>query len=61
MGCSVRHALVLSFLGLAPALVAQAQPIQPVPRRPRGIYAVVNIADNINKQRKAIPRSRRRS
>ena len=37
---------------LAPALVAQGQ--QP-PRRPRGIYAVVNIEDNINQQRKANP------
>jgi len=37
---------------LAPALVLQAQQ---APRRPRGIYAVVNIEDNINQQRKANP------
>src|SRR6266852_4445832 len=49
MGCSVRSALVLSFLLLAPALVAQA------PRRPRGIYAVVNVTDNIKQQQKANP------
>jgi hypothetical protein len=53
MGCSVRHALVLSFLWLAPDL--GAQPIQPAPRRPRGIYAVVNIEDNVNQQHKANP------
>src|ERR1700676_4305656 len=50
MGCSVRHALVLSFLALAPALVAQ-----PAPRRARGIYAVVNIEENVNQQKKANP------
>ena len=38
--------------GLATALVAQAQP---VPRRPRGIYAKVNIASEINQQQKANP------
>jgi uncharacterized protein (TIGR03437 family) len=38
--------------GLAPALVAQGQP---VPRRPRGIYAKVNIASTINQQQKANP------
>jgi hypothetical protein len=47
MSCSVRYALVLSFLWLAPDLGAQ-----PAPRRPRGIYAVVNIEDNVNQQRK---------
>ena len=36
--------------GLATALVAQ-----PVPRRPRGIYAKVNIASEINRQQKANP------
>jgi hypothetical protein len=47
---------------LAPALVAQVrgsadnqQAIQPAPRRPRGIYAVVNIEDDITQQRKANP------
>ncbi|HXA68394.1 MAG TPA: hypothetical protein VNV82_24745 [Bryobacteraceae bacterium] len=37
---------------LAPACMAQGQP---VPRRPRGIYAVVNIEDNIKQQQKANP------
>ena len=50
MGCSVSHALVLSFLVLAPALVAQ-----PAPRRPRGIYAVVNVEENIKKEQTANP------
>ena len=53
MSCSVRYALVLSFLWLPPDL--GAQPIQPAPRRPRGIYAVVNIEDNVNQQRKTNP------
>ncbi len=52
MAGPVRHALVLIFLALAPALIAQGQT---TPRRPRGIYAVVNIEDNINQQRKANP------
>ena len=52
MATRVRHGLWLSLFVLAPALVAQAQ--QP-PRRPRGIYAVVNIEDTINQQRKANP------
>ena len=50
MGCSVRHALVLSFLVLAPALVAQ-----PAPRKPRGVYAKVNISNYISQQRNANP------
>jgi hypothetical protein len=50
MSCSARYALVLSFLVLAPALVAQ-----PAPRRPRGIYAVVNVEGNVNQQQKANP------
>jgi uncharacterized protein (TIGR03437 family) len=50
MGCSVRHAVVLSFLLLAPALVAQ-----PAPRRPRGIYALVNITEQTNIQTHANP------
>ena len=37
----------MSFLVLAPVLVAQE------PRRPRGIYAVVNVENNVNKQQKA--------
>jgi len=48
MGCSVRLALVLSFLALAPPLVAQ-----PAPRRPQGIYAVVNVQENIKKEQAA--------
>lgn len=50
MDCSARHALVLSFLVLAPALLAQ-----PAPRRPRGICAKVNIASEITAQQKANP------
>jgi hypothetical protein len=50
MGCWVRRALVLSFLVLAPPLVAQ-----PVPRRPRGIYAVVNVEENVKKEQAANP------
>ena len=46
--CRVRRALVLSFLVLTPPLVAQ-----PSPRRPRGIYAVVNIEENIKKAQAA--------
>jgi hypothetical protein len=48
MGCSVRLALVLSFLALAPPLVAQL-----APRRPQGIYAVVNVEENIKKEQAA--------
>jgi hypothetical protein len=51
MGCSVRHAIVLGFLVLEPALMAQT------PRRPRGIYAKVNIASEIDQQQKANPSS----
>ena len=50
MGRSVSHVLVLVFLVLAPALVAQ-----PGPRRPRGIYAGVNIEENIKKEQAANP------
>ena len=50
MGCTVKHALVLGFLMLAPALIAQ-----PVPRRPRGVYAKVNMASVITQQQKANP------
>jgi uncharacterized protein (TIGR03437 family) len=52
MGRSIRHVLTMSFLVLAPILVAQNQT---TPRRPRGIYAVVNVEDNINQQQKANP------
>jgi hypothetical protein len=52
MTYSVRHALVLSYLVLAPALVAQ---IQPAPRAPFGIYAVVNVEQNINQQQPITP------
>ena len=50
MGCSGRRALVLSFLALAPAVLAQ-----PATRRPRGIYAGVNIQENLQKQQAANP------
>ena len=50
MGCWVRLALVLSFLVLTPPLLAQT-----TPRRPRGIYAVVNIEENIKKEQAANP------
>jgi uncharacterized protein (TIGR03437 family) len=49
MGCSAKLLLIWSLLGLAPALLAQA------PRRPRGIYAVVNVEDGINQEQKANP------
>ena len=52
MGCSFKPAFALCFLILAPAFLAKGQTS---PRRPRGIYAVVNITDNINQQRKANP------
>jgi len=52
MGCSLRHALVLSFLELATAFMALAQP---APRRPRGIYAKVNISESIVQQQQANP------
>jgi len=48
MGCSAKPALVLSFLALAPVLVAQT------PRIPRGIYAVVNTEDLINQLQPSI-------
>jgi hypothetical protein len=40
MNCSLRHALVTGLLALAPALTAG-------PRRPTGIYAVVNIEEYV--------------
>lgn len=53
MASSVR-AFLLSFCVLAPALVAgipSSQPLfQPEPRRPRGIYAVVNVEQEIANQ-----------
>jgi hypothetical protein len=50
MGCCVRRALVLSFLMLTLPVVAQQ-----APRRPRGIYAGVNIEENIKKEQVANP------
>jgi uncharacterized protein (TIGR03437 family) len=50
MVCSVRHAVIVSFLLLEPALVAQT-----ALRRPRGIYAVVNVEGEITRQQKANP------
>jgi uncharacterized protein (TIGR03437 family) len=47
MGCLRKRALVLSFLVLAPALLAQ--------RRPRGIYAVVSVAEQIGNETNANP------
>jgi hypothetical protein len=60
MGCSVRRALLLSFLVLAPPALAQVRAgagnqQQIDPRRPRGIYAKVNIATEINQKLKANP------
>ena len=49
MGYSLRHALALSLLILAVACA------QTTPRRPRGVYAVVNVEDQINQQEKANP------
>jgi uncharacterized protein (TIGR03437 family) len=48
MRSAARDAFLLSFLLLGPALTAQAQP-----STPRGIYAVVNVEDEINRQTKA--------
>jgi hypothetical protein len=45
----MKHALLLSFLVLAPALVAQT------PRKPRGVYAKVDISDYITLQQNANP------
>jgi hypothetical protein len=50
VGCSVRRAFLLGFLVLAPPLLAQS-----VPRRPQGIYAVVNIEENVKKEQAANP------
>src|ERR1700693_2845836 len=51
-GCPVKRALVLSLLVSVPVWLAQGQT---TPRRPRGIYAVVNIMEQINVQQKANP------
>jgi uncharacterized protein (TIGR03437 family) len=54
MDCSVRRSLALSFLAvLAPVLFAPTLEAQSVPRRPRGIYAVVNVEGAISQQQKA--------
>ena len=45
----VPNALTVSFLVLAPALIAQT------PRTPRGIYAVVKVEDNVSQQQAANP------
>jgi hypothetical protein len=51
MKCSISYIASAVFLaGLVPALVAQ-----PAPRRPPGIYALVNIKENISSQQKANP------
>jgi hypothetical protein len=46
---SLRLLVALGLLTLAPAMAQQS------PRRPRGIYALVNIMENINVQRQANP------
>ena len=46
----MRHFLILGSLVLAPGLLAQS-----TPRRPRGIYTVVNVEDAINQQQAANP------
>jgi hypothetical protein len=49
MNRSTKHALVVSFLALAPALLAATvKNPPPQPRRPRGIYADVNVEEIIN-------------
>jgi hypothetical protein len=50
MGCRATRAFVLSLLVLAAARVAQ-----PAPRRPRGIYAVVNVEEHIKKEQATKP------
>ena len=47
----MKHGLILGFLALAPVW-AQSQS---VPRRPRGIYAVINIQEQVNVQTLANP------
>ena len=42
---------IFTFLALTPVLAAQT----PTPRSPLGIYAIVNVEDNINTQTKANP------
>ena len=44
----MKHTLLLSFLVLAPILVAQGAQGQPAPRRPRGIYAVVRVENYVD-------------
>jgi hypothetical protein len=43
MNCSIRYALVLSFLVLAPEAKPGMAP-SPPPRTPTGVYAVVELA-----------------
>jgi hypothetical protein len=47
-----KRGFLLGSLVLAQALLAQ---VQLTPRRPRGIYAVVNVEDGINQQQRADP------
>src|SRR5437016_6644289 len=49
MASSIKRALVLLLLVLPPALMAE------IPRRPRGIYAIVSIDGDIDQQQKANP------
>ena len=50
--CSVKRALLLTLLVLVAVWLAQGET---TPRRPRGIYAVVNIMEQIAVQQKANP------
>ncbi len=51
MGCWLRDAAVLSCV----VLTVPVSRAQPAPRRPRGIYAVVNIDENVKKAQAATP------
>ncbi len=54
MDFSLRRAVVFRSLALlAPVLLAPIAQAQSAPRRPRGIYAVVNVETAINQQQKA--------
>src|SRR5580658_27938 len=50
MDPSIRRSLVVSFLLFSPAILAQQ-----TPRRPRGIYAVVNVEEAIAQQQTSNP------
>jgi hypothetical protein len=48
---AIANAFLLGALSLAPALTAGEVPSQPEPRRPRGIYAKVNISEYITRNK----------